>query len=154
MTRRLLHIFAPTLLILFLCGLISQTAAGDDPLQLPRDKKSGISLKRTGRFSISGSFSGRLDGFIKVGGQKILITEKTSIFQLGKGRLKRGTRIQKSSLFVAGATKKRIPTASFVIVRPDDFGEYDLIDLRDGDRYRIPSDSDPRVGELAPKVPQ
>jgi len=149
MTCRLFRTLAPAFAIVLICGFVAQSASGDEQVQLSRDQKIRAAAKQTSSFFISGTFSGILEGFINVGGKDILITKNTSLHRIGKSLMKKGVHVRDVSLFVAGTVKNRIPTAAFIVVRSNNgFGEKELSMTSDEAKHRIPSKSDPSVGEL------
>ncbi|NIM20006.1 MAG: hypothetical protein GTO51_07115 [Candidatus Latescibacteria bacterium] len=155
MSRRLSGVFIRVLLIVFLCGFITQPSAGDDRIQTQKDKKERSSVKGSTSFSISGLFSGKLDGLIKIGSKEVLITGNTCLYKTETGLLNRGTHVTNASLFAAGIVKTRIPTASFIIVRSDKDSSGKKAKTNDRDAsFRIPSTSDSSVGELDEKTPE
>lgn len=146
MIRRQLRIYVSVLAVFLLCGLIAQAAAGDNNQLLPTKKSNNrIGMKSSGQFSVSGTFSGELNGYITVGGKNVFISKATAIRRVGAGKIKRGTHVSNVFVYTAGSVKRGIPTASLVLVRSNSGL---------GEQAVIPSENKPAFGVLKENTPQ
>ncbi len=146
MIRRQLRIYVSILAVFLLCGLIAQAAAGDNNQLLPtKNVNNRIGAKSSGQFSVSGTFSGELNGYITVGGKKVFISKATALQRVGAGKIKRGTHVSNVFIYAAGSVKRGIPTAALVLVRSNSGL---------GEQAVIPSKNKPKFGVLKENTPQ
>jgi len=72
--------------------------------------------------SVSGPFTGKLEGKIQVGDHEIVITKNTRIYQVGFGLVDVGTRVSDTSLYVSGVARKEATVAKLIIISNYDGG--------------------------------
>ena len=87
------------------------TAGNNDGAQQSKELK-----KMGGDFAVAGTFTGKLEGHITVGGQKILITKKTTIFEAGSGPVKRRARVMDTPVYITGSMRRGVLVASVVVI--------------------------------------
>jgi hypothetical protein len=155
MIRRQLRIYVSLLAVFLLCGLIAQATAGDNHKLLPTKANNRTTGKASSQFSVSGPLTGDLSGYVTVGGKKVFITRTTAVRRIGGGKIEPGASVANAYVYVTGTVRRGIPTASLVLVGSSSgLGEQSLARLNKNDKYGIPSDSNPDVGELKENTPE
>jgi hypothetical protein len=155
MIRRQLRIYVSLLAVFLLCGFIAQAAAGDNHQLTSTVGKNMANKRPSGQFSVSGTFSGELNGYITVGGEKVFISKTTALRIVGAGKIERGTHLRNVFLYASGSVRRGVPTASLILVRSNsNLGERAMLRSNKDSKYVIPSRNNPKVGELKENTPE
>jgi hypothetical protein len=80
------------------------------------DTNKKIRVKKSSGSSISALYTGVLQGKIKVGGQDVLITKKTTIYQTGDTRRHTPRSVVKKAVYVSGKMRNGVLVAQIVLV--------------------------------------
>jgi hypothetical protein len=66
---------------------------------------------QTKTFAVSGVYSGKLAGEMKIGGRKVRMTQKTSVWMVGEGQGKR-------AVYAMGVIRNGVPMVEQILVSP------------------------------------
>lgn len=134
---------------LILAGFLTIVTVTDTQAFWKNDKqrirKSNAAQENT--FSVSGVFTGSLEGQIVVGKRKVSLTDKTSIYVIGEGTHDDNPFVSGASVYVGGVMKNGARQAAFVVVRTT----RPTLTTRGGQvqdaSHSIPSAVNPNVGQ-------
>jgi hypothetical protein len=73
---------------------------------------------QTKTFAVSGVYSGKLAGEMKIGGRKVRMTQKTSVWMVGEGQGKRGIVVSKRAVYAMGVIRNGVPMVEQILVSP------------------------------------
>ncbi len=104
-------------------------------------------------FSKTGKFIGSINGQIKIGNEKIFVTEETSVYVAGEGLKKTGYFVTDATLYVSGKIKRGVPTATYIVVRPSHSSRASSPRSSADTKYEIRSKANSDVGEYVENVP-
>ena len=110
-----------------------------------RDRKN--KKQHVAAFSVSGTFTGSIDGRIRVGNQEVIVTDETSIYVSGEGKEEVELFVRGASLYIGGMEKNGERTATFVVVRQSQPSFSQRSRSATDARYSVPSRSNPNVGQ-------
>ena len=146
MKKKLLGIIAAATVAAFALSTDSQAfklRGRPDSKDLPK--------KTSASFAVSGTFSGTLAGEMKLKDTSFRIAPNTVIYVVGKGPSDSGTYVSNRSVYVSGVKENGILVARMIIIRPmESYQANKLSKVSNREAMRIPSASNPNVGEIAP----
>ena len=109
--------------------------------------KFHCAVEHVAAFSVSGTFTGSIDGRIRVGNQEVIVTDETSIYVSGEGKEDVDLFVRGASLYIGGMEKNGERTATFVVVRQSRPSFSQRSRSVTDSRYSVPSSSNPNVGQ-------
>ncbi len=120
MKSKILCTVAITISILLAGALLESGSAGDvkraQRATTSSDHQAIAVRGAKDAVTVSGPFTGKLEGKIQVGDDQIVITKNTRIYQVGFGLVDVGTRVTDTSLYVSGVARKEATVAKLVII--------------------------------------
>lgn len=97
--------------------LVAFILAGAARAGVDAHSRQPAELKKIGAgFAVSGTFTGTLDGSVTIGDRQVLITRKTTIFEVGSGPVKKRPRLVNIPVYAAGSIKRGVLVASVVVI--------------------------------------
>jgi len=122
--------------------------AGDSDAFWKRVRDIKNKKQKDAPFSISGSYTGLVEGNMRVNNHEFVVTKNTSIYVSGKGIEGASPFVRNANVYVGGMRRNGVRVARFVIVRPSDAS---LIrqPRSDTSAHIIPSTTNPKVGRIA-----
>ena len=97
---------------------------------------------RAASFCVSGEFTGRLEGWITLNGDRFWVSPSATVCEVGGGRLPAGSMLTSQRVTLSGIVRGDTPSVQLVTVRP----------FRGGDSYVV--DNSRNVGVLDASAPR
>jgi hypothetical protein len=117
--------------IILLSAALAMVAVG---VTDAKPKSKGVAAK-SAPFSVTGVYSGTLDGEVVVNGQSVFITNQTSFHKVGKGPVEKGESLSKTAVMISGVTKGKKAIATMVLIgereTTDDYSQATLAGAED-----------------------
>lgn len=151
MKKRTQYILAAGIIALSVASLVSQV---DASWSRQKPRKKSVGKKEGSSFSISGIYTGEIGERVRHDGKTYWVTEDTMIYVVGSGFKERGIYVTDAHVLMYGDRKKGVPIIRTVLVRSREVplsAHYTKPIVPAG---TIPSEVNPKVGELSEDTPQ
>lgn len=80
-----------------------------------KHKSKGVAAK-TVPFTVTGVYSGALEGEVMVSGRSVFINDKTSVHRVGTGPVAAGESVTKTAVYISGVMKGKKAIATMVLI--------------------------------------
>jgi hypothetical protein len=98
--------------------VLAFASAGADDRDHGPSARRYVPIQHGNGFNVSGRFSGSLAGDIMVNGMTYHLTDKTALYELGRGPIDLGETVTDRLIFMSGSRRDGNDTIYSVIIRP------------------------------------
>jgi len=109
--------FRGAAIIVVVTALAFASAGADVQVRGPSARRLAPFPRGNG-FSVSGQFSGTLSGDVMLDGVTYRLTDRTTVYELGRGPVKLGETVTNRFIFMSGSRNGGSETVYSVIIRP------------------------------------
>ena len=118
MKKKNLGLIAGIASLVVLFAVAGDVTARGGAASLIKKQNKARKVKDGQTFSVSGVYSGRLSGEMKINGRKVYVSDRATVWMIGEGEGKLDAFVTKRRVFVAGVFKKGVPVVNQILVRP------------------------------------